>query len=236
MNPPPRSPPPPVLIARGALIALVAALLVGRESGRPQLTQPAQPGVTVTIPPAANVPPPVGATEPPTLARYAAPAAPFEASAAASPVAAPSGPTAPYPSPAPASHDSLRDAVATYFRNVEAVQSQAKSWNDPEALARTLLEQGARGDVSGFDGLAAANRKVRDDLRAISAPDPCREHYRLTLALVEESVSMLEGVKSQLQGRDEGSLASLAGSGRDLERKAKEVDAQAAEIKRRFGL
>jgi hypothetical protein len=234
-----------VQVSRGTLIALAAALaisvlavafLVGRESGRIQPAPPVPPVVMVTTPPAAAVPPPPGIDLPPTVAPYGAPGAPVEASVPATSVAAPFTPPATYASPAPSSHDTLRDAVAAYFRNVDTIQSRAKSWNDPEALARTLLEQGSRGDTSGFDGLAAANRKVRDDLRALDVPEPCREHHRATLALVEESVSMLERVKSQLQGSDTSSLTAIAGSGQDLERKAKDVDAQAAEIKRRFGL
>jgi hypothetical protein len=230
---------PAVQVSRGTLIALVAALavsvlavafFVGRESGRVRPTPAPQPAVTV--------PPPVGAAEPPTLAPYSAPAAPVDASVPGTSVAvaAPFTPPTTYTSVAPPSRDALRESVATYFRNVDAIQSRAKSWNDPEALARTLLEQGSRGDMSGFDGLAAANRKVREDLRALDVPEPCQEHHRATLALVEESVSMLERVKSQFQGSDSSSLAAIAGSGQELERKAKEVDAQAAEIKRRFGL
>ena len=130
----------------------------------------------------------------------------------------------------------LRDDVAKYFREVDAIQGQAKSLGDPETLARNLLEQGARGDVSGLEGIAASNRKVRDGLRAIAVPEPCREHHRLTMALLDQSVVMLEHVKGQLNGSDDSSLAALPAEGRDLEQKAKEADALAAEIKRRFGL
>jgi hypothetical protein len=126
--------------------------------------------------------------------------------------------------------------VAAYFREVEAIQSQGKSSSDPEAFARALLEQGAKGDVSGFDTLESANKKIRDALRAVAVPEPCRDHHRQTLALIEESIAMLERVKGQLQGSDEGSLAALPAEGMALERKAKQVDALAADIKRRFGL
>jgi hypothetical protein len=224
-------------VAALVVSVLAVAFFAGRESGRVQPVPPAQPVATGATVAAANVPPPVGA-EPPTLAPYSAPAAPVDAPVPATlvAVAAPFTSPATYASPVVNSHDPLREAVATYFRNVDAIQSRAKSWNDPEALARTLLEQGSRGDMSGFDGLAAANRKVRDDLRALDVPEPCREHHRATLALVEESVSMLERVKSQFQGSDTSSLAAIAGSSQELERKAKDVDVQAAEIKRRFGL
>ena len=160
----------------------------------------------------------------------------METPPAASPVTAPLE-TLPTMSPAaPSSHNTLRDEVARYFREVETIQSQAKSAGDPEALARTLLEQGVKGDESGFEGLAAANRKVLDALRGVAVPEPCREHHRLTLGLMEESIAMLDRVRGQLQGTDEGSLAALPTQGRELEWKAKDVDALAADIKRRYGL
>jgi hypothetical protein len=130
----------------------------------------------------------------------------------------------------------MRDQVAAYFREVEAIQRQGKSSSDPESFARGLLEQGANGDVSGFDALTGANKQIRDALRAMTVPEPCREHHRRTLALIEESIAMLERVKGQIQGSDEGSLAALPAEGMALERKAKEVDALAVEIKRRFAL
>jgi hypothetical protein len=126
--------------------------------------------------------------------------------------------------------------VARYFREVEAIQSRAKSTGDPEDLARTMLEQGVKGDASGFNGLAAANRGVLDSLRGVAVPEPCREHHRLTLGLLEESIALLDRVKGQLQGGDESSLAALPARGRELEQKAKDVDALATDIKRRFGL
>ena len=89
------------------------------------------------------------------------------------------------PNAASTPHDAVRDDVASYFREVETIQGQARSGGDPEALAQKLLEQAGNGDMSGFDALAAANQKVRDGLRAIPVPGPCREHHRLTLALLD---------------------------------------------------
>lgn len=231
----------PVAVPRGALRALVVALvasmlavafLVGRESGRSQQPVPA-PGATVT---AANAPSLTATATLPSSDTSASTLPAIEVPPATSPVAAAVGPSPPSVSPGSAPRDTLHGEVANYFREVEAIQSQARSAGDPEALARTLLEQGAKGDVSGLAALAAANQKVRDGLRAVAVPEPCREHHRQTLALIEESVAMLERVRSQLGGDDESSLAALPAEGRALEQQAKDVDALAAAIKRRFGL
>jgi hypothetical protein len=235
-----------VPVPRGVLLSLLAALvaatllvafLMGRESARKSMQ--AQP---VAVPSQGQIAPSASqATEPSPATALSPWTSPVEVAPPAS-VTAPA-PQAPGPAPveppaqaAQAAPDKLRDDVARYFREVEAIQAQAKSPGDPETLARTLLEQGVKGDESGFDGLVAANRKVLDALRGVQVPEPCREHHRLTVGLLEESIAMLDRVKSQLQGGNEASLAALPAQGHELERKAKEVDALAADIKRRFGV
>jgi len=236
-SPPPKSPRATVEVSRGLLLALVTAsiagllavtYLVGRESGR---REPQVPATTMTLASALGTPPdtrsaPHADASPPPLPAREIPAS--------SRMSAPTETSSPNGALTP--HDTLRDDVANYFREVETIQGQARSGGDPEALARKLLEQAANGDVSGFDALAAANQKVRDGLRAIAVPEPCREHHRLTLALLDESIAMLQRVKGLINGADTGALAAMPAEARELERRTKDVDAMAAEIKRRFGL
>jgi hypothetical protein len=238
---------PTIQVPRGAIVGLVVTLmasvvavafLVGRESVRtsPQ-APPTQPAAQAAVPPGQVAPAPNAAGASPW------PSDSPERSLATSPTMAPPAPQGPsfnsspppFAQPAPTT-DKLRDEVARYFREVETIQSQAKTSGDPETFARTLLEQGMKGDASGFDGLVAANRKVLDALGAVEVPEPCREHHRLTLRLLEQSIAMLGNVKGQLQGGNEASLAALPAQGQELERGAKEADALAADIKRRFGL
>src|SRR6185295_7452377 len=140
--------------------------LVGRESGRgPQpasATAPTRAGADQVLPGVASRP---GADRP------VPPAPAIEGPPETAPVAAPID--VPFPSVAAATQattrnpETTRNEVASYFREVEVIQSQGKSWDDPQALAQSLLDQATKGDVSGFDGLAAANRKVRDALAAV---------------------------------------------------------------------
>jgi hypothetical protein len=229
-----------VEVSRGLLIALAAAaaagvlavtFLVGRESGRGSQASATSPTTVALDGAEAETPDATAASN----AGTSAPTAPaIEGSPASSSIAVPTEGAS--PNVAPVSRDTMRNEVASYFREVETIQSRGKSWGDPQALAQTLLEQASKGDVSGFDGLAAANRSVRDALRAVAAPEPCREHHRLTLVLLDESIAMLDRVKGLISGADAGSLAAMPGEGQALERKAKDVDAMAAEIKRRFGI
>jgi hypothetical protein len=227
-----------VEVSRGLLIALAAAaaagvlavtFLVGREAGRrPQ----AGPATTIPLANAVEVTP--GTPSATNADTSAAVVAVIEVPPASSQMAGPTDTSSPNLALAPP--DTLRNDVARYFREVDAIQSQARPGGDPEALARQLLEQAGKGDVSGFDGLAAANQKVRDALSVVAVPEPCREHHRLTLAILDESIAMLGRVRGQFSGADERSLAAMPVEGQELERKAKDVDAMAAEIKRRFGL
>ena len=195
---PPLSPPrkpkdAKVEISRGLLVALATTalagvlgvtFLIGRESARGQ--QPTSPTanaraspVTLSAETTSGGNDQLPTSAPPTI--EAPPLSPPQDPQPASRMSAP-GDVPPRPNTASAPHDKLRDEVATYFREVEAIQSQAKSWNDPEALAQKLLDQAGRGDVSGFDGLAAANSKVRDHLRALSG---------LKMEAVEEGAEVL---------------------------------------------
>jgi hypothetical protein len=219
---------------------LAVTFLIGRESARGRQPAPATP---ITLASAEAVAPVTLGTTGTPLTRPADPSTPMLPAIEAPPPSPQTGVPHEAASAKAATEkatstpdEQLRDEVASYFREVEKVQSQGKSWGDPEALAQKLLEQAGKGDVSGFDGLAAANQRVRDGLRALPVPEPCREHHRLTLTLLDESIAMLGRVKGQIGGADAASLAAMPAEGQDLERKAKNVDAMAAEIKRRFGL
>lgn len=216
-----------VQIPRGLLIALAAAFLalvgvlsflVGRGSARKEPPSPA-PTMAAAMP---SEPPATDTWTPPPPAETLAPLPP--------------GDPAPTPSPTPDS--SLREDVGRYFQDIESIESRGKYWKDPQALAKALMDQAGKGDSSGFDRLIEANRRVRDDVRRLIVPAPCAEHSRLTLALVEEGLSLLERVRSGAMNpsEDMGALGAFATAGQDLETRAKDVDALATRIKEQFGI
>lgn len=247
-----------VRIPRGVLIALGGALLVslaalaflvGRQSAHKEPPSP-PPAVAAAAPVPAEAPDEGAATvEPPspveTPAVEIAPIEPGETPEAGGwtlpqptatlatppPEAAPSA-------PAPTPDTSFRDEVARYFEEAESIQSRAKYWSDPQALAKALMDQAGKGDSSGFDKLIDANRRVRDELRGLHVPAPCAEHHRLTQGLVEEGLSLLEGVRGSAlnPSQDTSALNAFATAGRELEARAKEVDALGARIKQQFGI
>jgi hypothetical protein len=220
-----------VEISRGLLAALVGTLLVclaglsflvGRELGRRQ----APPG-----------PPPVSAV--PTLA---GPTPSF-----ASP---PPEPPPPEPTVDPwqgvwiepeSGHNgepssAEREAVARYFGELEALESQTAELEDPKRLAMSLLQQLAGGDASGFERLLDTLRQARERLRVVSVPVPCQEHHRRTLELLDAGLRLVERVQQGVQQGDAGMLMAVTGEAQGLEAGAREVEALAQQIRERHGL
>jgi hypothetical protein len=126
--------------------------------------------------------------------------------------------------------------VARYFQEMETAQAAAKYWADPQALATSLVDDASKGERGGFDQLIAATRGALERMRALDVPADCAEHHRRSLALVEQSITMLSGVANGALGGDADALGAFAVQGRRLEADAKDVDALAARIKQRYGI
>lgn len=222
---------------------LVIAFLLGRLSTPPAVTA----GVSATSAAAVMSPAPVVAT-PPEAAAAAMPTspAPFDASreitapAQDSPrtaVSAPSFQNTPAQIP-PATQASAqspeRQQVAAYFAAVDRVGDMGSG--DPQAFANSLMQSVSSGDFSGFDDLLAKSRAQRDQLRALTPPKACSEHHRLALSLSNDSVSMMERLKTALMKGDATSLMTMATEGQTLEAQATRLKAMSDVIKRQVGL
>ena len=226
----------PVPMVYGGIAAIIALLVaVGYFAGR------ASSGASANAPaaysPAARAEDEGGraradataaaATRPPA-ASLATPAPPAAMTSAASPAAvAPPGATMP---------PAMRHAVTEYFRRMDATQSAAKTWSDPNVLAQEVLTQAMRGDSGGFDKLVAASAAARDGVRAIAPPTPCAEHHRLTLALLDEAVVILGKLRDGVAAGDPSAVAAIATSGRALEGRARAVDLLAATLKTQYAV
>lgn len=236
MSPEPRG----VVVPRGVLIALVAALavamllavfLLGRQSMRTPVAETP-----------ATVAPAVGTAPVPASAETLPPAAPasmpggFAAAPAPSgfPSLPPAGGVAALPSAGPVTPQERSD-VARYFQETESIQARAKYWSDPQALAKTLIEQMASGRTEAFDELLTAQRGARDALARLSVPAPCAEHHRRSLDAMNGGLALLEKLQGTIASGDLGSLESLPTAGRDLEREAREIDELGRQIRQRYG-
>ncbi len=208
-------------VALGAAL-LIIVFLLGRSSGRtaPSASAPAgsdQPAPGSGLPP--DAPRPIEA-------------APAAGDPTAGPLATLGGTEA-----TALADDGYRAQVARYFEELDAIQRDAKAWHgDPTTVAQAILQQAAEGKTSDFDALIESNRMLLVRLEGISAPPPCVEHHRRSVGTVGEGLHLLERVRSSLADHSVAELEALTVSGRDIEKRAAEIDAMAVEIKKRYGL
>jgi hypothetical protein len=127
-------------------------------------------------------------------------------------------------------------AVAAYFTRMDAVAAQVKAAQDPEALARTVLEQTLSGNMSGIEGLIATQRTLQTRMSEVLPPPPCREHHQRSLRLIGRAIALLERTRDALSGKNPSDLAGLATEGSAIEEEAKGIDALANDLRRAAGL
>ena len=147
------------------------------------------------------------------------------------PDTAPAAATLPPATPPPPLEEAAeRDAVSRYLEEIEALQEQGKYWSDPQVLGRTVIDEALNADPSGFDRLIAANQDVRDSVARMNVPAPCAEHHSLTVALLDEGLSLLRDTRTQALSEDGTGLELMASKGMGIEAKARRVDARAGEL------
>jgi hypothetical protein len=136
----------------------------------------------------------------------------------------------------PASGNPDGAAVAAYFARMDAVAAQVKAAQDPEALARTILDQTLSGNMSGFDELIATQRALQARMAEVLPPSSCREHHQRSLRLIARAIALLQRTRDAVAGKEPSALASMATEGKAIEEEAKATDALANDLRRAVGL
>lgn len=127
-------------------------------------------------------------------------------------------------------------AVATYFRQMDAVAAEAKASQDPQALARTVLEQAMSGNMGGIEGMIAGQRSLETRLGQVLPPAACREHHQRSVRLFARAIVLLERTRDAMTGQGASDLGSVAAESRAIEQEARAVDALANDLRRAAGL
>lgn len=128
-------------------------------------------------------------------------------------------------------------AVAAYFEQMDAVAAEFKASQDPQAVARGLINQAMSGNTSGLESLIATQRSLGTRLEQIVPPAACREHHQRSVRLFGRAVAMLERTRDAMAGQGAAAdLASVAGEGRAIEAEARALDALANDLRRAAGL
>jgi hypothetical protein len=127
-------------------------------------------------------------------------------------------------------------AVAAYFTRMDAVAAQVKATQDPEALARTILDQTLSGNMSGFEELITTQRALQARMAEVLPPAPCREHHQRSLRLIGRAIALLERTRDAVASKNPSDLASMATEGHAIEEEARATDALANDLRRAAGL
>jgi len=143
---------------------------------------------------------------------------------------------APARSQPPAGGSPEAAAVAAYFRQMDAIAAEAKSSQDPQTLARSVLDQTLSGNMGAIDGLIAGQRKLETRLAQIVPPPACREHHQRSLRLFGRAVALLERTRGAVANPGGSDLDGVAAEGREIEEEARALDALANDIRRAAGL
>jgi hypothetical protein len=227
-------------LAVGALaVCLIAvAFLLGRVTAPPaavtdaEVTEPAAPGGIEAEEPVA----PAGGEGAPGALSPAEEASP-EVDGEAPSTLAPDGDADRALAPAPPVGDRTDSrAVAAYFARMDAVAAQVKATQDPQALARTILDETLSGNMRGFEDLIATQRALQARMAEVLPPSACREHHERSLRLIGRAIALLERTRDAVAGKNTTVLAGIAPEGRAIEEEAKAVDALASELRRAAGL
>jgi hypothetical protein len=127
-------------------------------------------------------------------------------------------------------------AVAAYFTRMDVVAAQVKAAQDPETMARTILDQTLSGNMSGFEDLIATQRNLQARMAAVLPPPSCREHHERSVRLIGRAIALLERTRDALAGGNPSDLTSMTTEGHAIEEEARATDALANELRRAAGL
>ncbi len=116
-------------------------------------------------------------------------------------------------------------AVAAYFGQMDAVAAEAKTSQDPQALARSVLDQALSGNMGSIDALIASQRSLKARMAQVVPPPSCREHHDRSVLLFARSVALLDRTRAAMTGQGTTDLSSVAVEGRAIEEEARAVDA-----------
>lgn len=214
-----------VQVGRGVLAGMGAALaacllaltfLLGRECGR-------RGTASVPLSPSAAAP-----------ATGAGPSATRVVPAAADPGGAPQDPPVPPAGPADPL-DPQRSAAQAYFAALDRI-APGQLAGDPQALAQEMVGGLSKGDATGFDRLLTQAEEARLKVLQLSPPPALAAHHQESLALLDENLALLKGIRRALEGGErEGSLGAQLARAQALQARSEALEQADKALRARYG-
>lgn len=106
----------------------------------------------------------------------------------------------------------------------------------PQQFAERLTGNLAQGNTADFNELVSDAEKAYDEVRKLSAPEPCREIHRLTLDVMKDGVEILRDLRDAVVQKNISQLQSIEGRARELMSRVKDLDRQQAVVREKFGI
>jgi hypothetical protein len=125
--------------------------------------------------------------------------------------------------------------VRNYFVQMASIQSAGPT-GDPMELANKLLASAAGGDASGFNALIKDVDHGIARAQQLHVPAACQEYHQRVIEMLGESGRMLRTLQSSIAHQDTDGLGALAASATSLQSRADALNAQARQIRARYGL
>ena len=127
-------------------------------------------------------------------------------------------------------------AVAAYFTRMDALAALATAAQDPQALARNVLDQALSGNIDGIESLIATQRTLQTRMVEVLPPRSCSEHHQRSVRLIGRAIALLARTRDAIAGKNPSDLATMASEGRAIEEEARATDALANDLRRAAGL
>lgn len=138
------------------------------------------------------------------------------------------------PTTAPAIEADPAIEVRDYFVQMASIQSAGPT-GDPTELANKLLASAAGGDSSGFNALIKDVDGGIARAQQVHVPPACEEYHQRVLEMLAESGRVLRTLQSSIARQDPDGLGALAASATSLQTRADALNAQARQIRARYG-
>lgn len=138
--------------------------------------------------------------------------------------------------PGPADpQDPQRPAVQAYFAALDRI-APGQLAGDPQALAQEMVVGLGKGDTSGFDRLLAQAEEARRKVAQLSPPPPLAAYHQESLALLDENLALLGGIRRALEGgHEEGALPSLVGRAQAAQARSEALERADKALRARYG-
>ncbi len=129
----------------------------------------------------------------------------------------------------------MADKIKDYFFVMDNFQAGPVGVK-PRKFAEKLLANMAKNNNEDLDNLMSGMKDIRTKMKAIEPPEPCVDYHRLSIELLDGSMSMMDDLASAVKSNNKDQLNALVTKATLLKAKTKKLEKLRAAIEKRFKL